>query len=221
MKIIYLLLVGLLLFGCAAPVDRGNVSQNTTSSLQPEDNISENQTIENETVQNQTEQVQRPYIRYNASQFSFEYPDNMEVDESTGIFSGIHNINGQTGELMVVVYYNTKTAFGENQDKIFQENPSAAVSTLLDEDMEDDQAQILHLAQDVGEVSTYSIGRDAEIAEVPIKLKFPDSKVTYQGYAFDLYSPERSLHAKVRILAIDKDLAEDIRDNFLLSFRME
>jgi len=221
MKIIYLLLVGLLIFGCTAPVDRGNVSENTTAPILPEENVSENGTVENETVQNQTEQAPSAYTRYNASGFSFEYPSNMEVEESKGIFSGVHNLNGQTGEIMVVVYYNTKTTFGENQDKIFQENPSLAVSGLLEDDMEDDQAQILHLAHDVGDVSTYSIGRDAEIAEVPIKLKFSDSKVTYNGYAFDLYSPERSLHAKVRILAIDQDLAEDMRDNFLLSFRME
>ncbi len=218
---IYLLIVGLLFFGCTAPVDRGNVTENTTTPQLPDENVSENQTVENETMQNQTEPASSKYTRYNASRFSFEYPSNMEVDDSTGIFSGVHNLNGQTGEIMIVVYYNTITTFGENQDKIFQENPSLAVSGLLEDDMEADQAQILHLADDVGEVSTYSIGRDAEIAEVPIKLKFPDSKVTYNGYAFDLYSPERSLHAKVRILAIDPDLAEHMRDNFILSFRME
>jgi len=89
------------------------------------------------------------------------------------------------------------------------------------EDQEDDPAQLLSDAYEIGNLSTFAIVRDAYVAEVPFKIRFSDTGPTYTGYALDLYAPERSLHVKFRVIALNPQIAEDLRDRFLLSFRLE
>ncbi len=206
MKIVYLLAFAILLFGCTEVTDRSN--ETNTSNITNITNVS-NQTV-----------APAKWVRYNASGFSFEYPTNMDVQNSTGIFTGDHQINGQTGEMLIVVYYNTVKAYGENRDKTFQENPSVTASELLEEDMEDDPAQILDDAKSTGEISTFSLSRDAYASEVPISTTFSGSTSKFKGYAISIYVPERSLHMKVRVLARDSSKANDIRDRFISSFRI-
>ncbi len=206
MKIVYLLAFAILLFGCTEVEDRSN-----------ETNVSNVTNITN--VSNQTAAPSQ-WVRYNASGFSFEYPKNMDVQESTGIFSGENQINGQTGELLIVVYYNTVKTYGENKDKIFQANPSLAASELLEDDMESDPAQILDNAKSYGNISTFSLSRDAYVSEIPISTTFSGTTGKFSGYALSMYAPERSLHVKVRILARDSSKADGIRDNFISSFRI-
>lgn len=206
MKIVYLLAFAILLFGCAEVEGRSN---ETNAS-----NVTNITNVSNQTVK------PSEWVRYNASGFSFEHPLNMDVQESTGIFTGDHQVSGQTGELLVVVYYNTVKAYGENKDKIFQADPSLAATTLLEDDLEDDPAQILDDVDSYGEFSTFSISRDAYITEVPITMTFSGSTGKFKGYALSLYSPERSLHAKVRVLARDSAKADEIRDRFISSFRI-
>lgn len=204
MKIVYLFALAIVLFGCIEVADRSNeanVSNITTNTS--------NQTV-----------APSHWPRYNASGFSFEHPANMEVQESSGIFTGDHQINGQTGELLIVVYYNTVKNYGENRDKEFRENPSLAASELLEDDLEDDPAQILDDAESYGEVSTFSLSRDAYASEVPISTTFSGSTSKFSGYAISMYAPERSLHLKVRVLARDSAKADDIRDRFISSFRI-
>ena len=206
MKIVYLLAFAILLFGCTEVEDRSN-----------ETNVSNITNITN--VSNQSAAPSQ-WARYNASGFSFEHPINMDVQESTGIFTGDHQVNGQTGELLIVVYYNTVKAYGENKDKIFRADPSLAATELLEDDMESDPAQILDDADSYGDVSTFSISRDAYLSQVPVTTTFSGSSGKFTGYALSLYVPERSLHAKVRVLARDPEKADDIRDRFLSSFRI-
>jgi hypothetical protein len=158
---------------------------------------------------------------FNTTSFSFHYPSNMVVDKSTGIFTGKHELNGQTGEILVVVYFNTSAVYGENQDLVYQKNPSKAASDLLQQDERNDTAAILSRAYEVGEASTYAISRDAHVAEAPFKIRFTSNGTSFTGYALDLYSPERSLHTKVRVIAKDPQVAKNIRDRFVFSFRLE
>jgi hypothetical protein len=206
MKIVYLFALAILLFGCTEVTDRSN---ETNSS-----NVTNMTNISNQTA------APSEWVRYNASGFSFEHPSNMDVQESTGIFTGDHQINGQTGELLIVVYYNTVKNYGENRDKVFQENPSVAASELLEEDRKSDPAQILEDVETYGEVTTYSLSRDVYSSEAPISTTFSGSTKKFTGYAISMYAPERTLHLKVRVLARDATKAEDIRDRFISSFRI-
>jgi hypothetical protein len=207
MKIVYLLMAAIMLFGCTEMPERSN-----------ETNVTENIT----TPANATNQSASPaeWARYNASGFSFEHPLNMDVQESAGIFTGDHQVNGQTGELLIVVYYNTLKTYGENRDKVFKENPSVAATELLEDDREDDPAQILDDVDSYGEFSTFSLSRDVYVTEVPITTTFSGASGKFSGYAISMYAPERSLHVKVRVLAKDPAKADDIRDRFISSFRI-
>lgn len=165
--------------------------------------------------------------RYQANGFSFTYPDGMDVEESRGSASGIFSgskelVSGQTGEIFIVTYMDTEAVYGLNQDDIFKDDPTKAASDFLQADMEEDQAGgLLSSAYQVGEQSTFAIARDGAVAEVTFKIRFGDSNKSYSGYAMDIYIPERSLHVKMRALALDPQQAESIRDGFLLSFRLE
>jgi hypothetical protein len=209
MKIIYLLALAILLFGCTEMTGRSN--ETNASNIT---NISNITNVSNQTT------APAEWVRFNASGFSFEYPANMDVQESIGIFAGDHQINGETGELLVIVYYNTIKKYGENRDKEFQENPSVTASELLEEDRKDDPAQILDDVDSFGEVSTFSLSRDAYASEVPISTTFSGTTSKFTGYAISMYVPERSLHMKVRVLARDSTKAEDIRDRLISSLRI-
>jgi len=165
--------------------------------------------------------------RYQANGFSFTYPAGMDIEESKGSSSGIFSgskqlVSGQTGEIFIVTYLDTEAVYGANQDDIFKDDPTKAASDFLQEDMEEDQAGgLLSSAYDVDEQSTFAIARDGAVAEATFKIRFGDSNKSYSGYAMDIYVPERSLHVKMRALALDPQQAESIRDGFLLSFRLE
>lgn len=206
MRILYLLLAAFLLLGCAMPTDRTN--ETNVSNESDSGNVS-------------GLIVDTSWAKHNASGFSFDYPSNMDVQASQGIFAADHMIDGQTGEIFIVVYYNTVKNYGENRDRILKENPSLAASELLEEDLEADPAQVLDKAETVGEVTTYSIARDGYASEVPITVRFEDSMSVFRGYAISVFVPERSLHIKVRVLAKDQSKADDIRKRFISSFRIE
>ncbi|MFH0737644.1 MAG: hypothetical protein V1827_03755 [Candidatus Micrarchaeota archaeon] len=164
--------------------------------------------------------------RYTAMGFSFEHPEKMEVDRSTGnyggIFSGTYAADGQTLEMLIVSYIDTKSAYGVNTDDIYKVNPTKAATDFLEQDMRDDPAGgILSSAYDVGDISTFTVARDGMAAESEFKLRFLGSDKTFYGYAIDIYVPERSLHIKTRVLALDYDRATALKDNFLLSLRLE
>lgn len=206
MRIAAVLLVALLLFGCAGPEESANetnlsvvnVTTNTTNMTQPSD-----------------------YERYDAGQFSFEHPKNMDVQDARGIFTGTHDLDGQTGEILVVTYLNTSAVYGPNQDRIYKGDPTGTVTTFLSQDQNNDSAQMLSLAHELGDATTYSIARDAAVAEQPFKIRFSETGPEYNGYALDMYLPERSTQVKVRIAALNTKNADSIKDNLLLSFRLE
>lgn len=166
-----------------------------------------------------------PWKRYMANGFSFEYPLNMAVQDSStgksGIFSGTHTESGQTYEVMILTYVDTIAAYGVNKDEIFQDNPGKAASDLLEQDIVSDSAGVLDQATEVGDVTLFSVERGTYAARAPFKIKFGGGNRTFSGHAIDIYVPERSLHVKVRIFALDPEKAEDIMDNFLLTFRLE
>ena len=226
MRLSPLFIALMLVFGCISLGERtiDQTGGNTTPPAPP---------LENLTDQSNLSEPPPPpppppseWKRYSAMGFSFEHPDKMEVDRSTGnyggIFSGTYAPEGQTLEMLIVSYIDTKAAYGENVDEIYQGNPTKAASDFLEQDMRDDTAGgILSSAYEAGDISTFTVARDGAAAESSFKLKFLGSDKSYTGYAIDIYVPERSLHIKSRILALDPDRATDLKDSFLLSFRLE
>lgn len=211
MRITVVFVLSLLVLGCVGLDERENVTNVT-------DNVSLDN-ITNITQENVSEPEQ--WNRYSRQSFSFEYPVNMAVQESSGIFTGTHDLDGQTSEILVVVYLNTSAVYGVNKDSIFKDNPTKAASDFLLEDKEGDPAQLLSDAYEVGEISTYSISRDAYVAEVPFEIRFSDTGPSYTGHALNLYVPERSLHVRFRVVGLNSEVAEEIKERFLLSFRLE
>ncbi len=234
MKAIALLLPFVLLLGCISFSERLNETNTTGPTNATGPNTTMNETIppQNQT-QNGTNETQPPpppppklYERYLAKGFSFEYPINMATQESKsyygGIFTGTHEIGGKTGEILIVSYINTTQVYGANKEALLQDNPTKTASDFLVQDKKDDPAGgLLRQAYYIGNISTYGLARDAYVAEAPFKIRFPGSNVSYSAYALSIYIPERSIHAKVRIVALDPDLAAIMKDNFLLSFRIE
>jgi len=214
MRIIAVMLAALLLFGCAGPEESAN---ETNASI---GNVTANDT--NATTGSDTTTVQPSnYKRYDAKGFSFEHPKNMDVQEAKGIFTGTHNLDGQTGEILVVTYLNTSLVYGPNQDRIYQGDPTEAVTTFIRQDRRNDSAQMLSLAHELGDATTYSIARDVAVAEQSFRVRFSQNGNEYYGYALDMYVPERSMQIKARIVALSSTKAEDMKDRFLLSFRLE
>jgi len=224
------LLLGCISFGERMGNGTDNASANTTEQPDGAGNQTQNQTGMNGT-QNTTNQTAPPeppklYERYMARGFSFEYPFNMTTQESRssygGIFTGTHEFGGQTGEIVVVSYVNITSVYGKNKEELLKDNPTKTASDFLLQDKESDPAgSFLSSAYDVEEISTFGVARDGFVAEAPFLIRFGGSNKSYTGYAMDIYVPERSLLAKVRIIALDSGKAEAMRDNFLLSFRIE
>jgi hypothetical protein len=239
MRILALMLPFILLLGCISFSERlnetnGTGGANTTAPNSTAPNTTMNETIPPQNLtQNGTNETQPPpppppklYERYMAKGFNFEYPINMATQESRsaygGIFTGTHEIGGKTGEILIVSYINTTQVYGANKEGLLQDNPTKAASDFLVQDKKNDPAGgLLQQAYQIGNISTYGLARDAYVAEAPFKIRFGGSNVTYSGYALSIYIPERSIHAKVRIVALNPDLASGMRDNFLLSFRIE
>lgn len=224
MKYIVLLVVIMVAFGCISISERTSdvpVEIPEENQTEPVPEPEPEETPENETLQPPI------YERYYANGFSFEYPIGMSVDDSEGSTSGIFSATrelsgGQTGEIMIVTYRNTSAAYGKNQDDIFKNDPTLAASDFLEESIEeDDVGGLLNDAYLIGEMTTFAIARDGVVAEVPFKIRFGDSNKSYAGHAAELYIPERSLHLKFRVIALDPANAESIYDNFVLSFRLE
>ena len=222
MRLTALFLFSVLLFGCI--ISDGDTNQTTNDSTQLNDTVIHvNVTEPNDTnLTNQSESNQtKIYERYYTEEFSFEYPLNMDLQTSPGLFAADHVFNGETGEIMVVMFYNLSKVYGPNQEKAFGENPSETATDFLNDDIEQDPIQMLDSAEEVGDITEFAIVRDGYVSEVPFKIRFSETGKRYNGYALSIYVPERSLHMKVRIVALDPKLAENIKNNFILSFRME
>ncbi len=206
------ILLALLLLGCTAERGSANVTENATG------NVTLNAT--NATAANGTS----GYARFTAPSFSFNYPASMAVENATGnasgIFTGRHQLAERTGEVLAVVYLNTSATYGSNADSIFQIDPTLAANGFLEKDKANDSAGFLNNAAGIGETRNFAAGRDVFIAEAPFEMRFT-SGTTYSGYALSIYVPARSLQVKVRILALDPDVAKQMRDGFVLSFRVE
>jgi hypothetical protein len=136
------------------------------------------------------------------------------------MFTGRHQLAERTGEVMAVVYLNVSDTYGVNAENEFRALPEIAASGFLERDKANDSAGFLTHAAEVGETYNFAVGRDIFIAEAPFTMRFT-SGTAYAGRALSIYVPERSLQVKVRILALDPAVAKQIRDEFLLSFRVE
>lgn len=209
MRKLIVLLLPLLVLGCISAGERGaNVSSNETMNL----------TGDNET------QPPPAWLRYNATVVSFEYPANMQTSAEPGVFTGLHALElqpGQTAEMMVVMYLDTARVYGLNSDEEFRAEPTRAASDFLEADIEKDPAAILQYAYEKGNMTTFTIARDGYVAEIPFTARFASEGRSYSGRALDIYFPERSLHLKVRVAALDRDKAVQMRDRFLLNLRLD
>lgn len=227
MRLFWIVAASLLLFGCLMGGTEENTTENVTVANDTQDNImvlinasDVNDTINVTNMTNVTEPEPK-WERYDAGDFSFEYPINMETQEANGLFTGEHVISTGTGEILVVMFYNTSKVYGENQDKEFRERPSETATDLLMDDMEEDPIQMLDDAYDIGEISEFSIARDAHVSHTTFKIKFGDSDKTYYGHAISIYVPAYSLHIKYRGIALNSQLSDNMKNQFLLSFRLQ
>jgi hypothetical protein len=231
MRFFILMVMVVLSFGCIGGEGQVNDTVADTGegdgaagngTPQVNDTLEGNQTVDgagNQSAQaNATPSV---WESHSNGQFRFQYPKNMETDAGAGLFTGTHALDGTTGEILVVMHYDASKVHGTNQAQEFRERPSQAATTLLMEDMDEDPIHMLDSAQEVGDISEFSVGRDTYVSQVPFKVKFDNFINTYEGYALSMYSPERSLHIKVRIIALDPGKADDILDQFLLSYSLE
>jgi hypothetical protein len=213
MRIAIIILAALLLLGCTG--ERGNPANSTANATL---NGSGNLTPGNITAANAS-----GYATFTARSFSFDYPSDMAAKSSTGMhagtFTGRHGLDGRTGELLAVVYANTSETYGVNADSEFKADPGLAANGFLEADKLNDSAGYLQNAVDVGPTSMFARGRDVFIAEAPFTTKMSNN--TYAGYALSLYVPARSLQVQVRILALNPIIANEIMEEFLLSFRIE
>jgi len=161
------------------------------------------------------------FTRHYFRDFSFEYPVSLNVSNSSNVFAGQHDLEGSTGEVMVVSVIDTKKVYGDPADRDFKGDPSKASADFLIQDKKDDPSNLLDLAYEYGEVSTFSIGRDAYVAQLPFSIHFSGFQSRYTGYAIDMYIPERSLEIRARIIALDPVVGKTMRDTFIETFRME
>ncbi len=233
MRVLTLLLASMLLLGCISFGERmsnetgSNDTANDTAPVEGNttQNLSANDTM-NDTNQSIQPEPPKTTERFVAKGFSFEYPLNMVIQQSnstqSGVFSGTHNIDGKTGEILLVSYFNTSLVYGGNKEAILQANPTKAASDFLVADKKSDPVGgLLTSAYEVGNITTFGLARDAFAAQAPFRIRFGGSNTSYSGHAISIYIPERSMHVKVRIVALDSNLASTMRDDFLLSFRIE
>jgi hypothetical protein len=215
MRLTMAIMVLLLFFGCIGGGEEVNdtVDSNGANVTVPvNDSVTANQTAN---------AIPSGWQTHTTDQFRFQYPSNMDVQEGQGLFTGDHAFDGTTGTVLVVMYYDASKVHGVNQDKEFQERPSQAATSLLKDDIDEDPIHMLDEAEETGNITEFSIGRDTFVSQVPFKIKFQGFINTYDGYALSMYVPERSHHIKVRIIALDPQKAEDILDNFLLTYSLE
>lgn len=211
MRIILLVLAFSLLFaGCAS----NQVASNETS------NITQNITQNQSDIYNRS----KDWSRFVSKGFSFEYPADMNLstigNDLSGTITGQHLLDDRSSEMLTIRYLNTSWFYGRNKDGEFKSNPTKTAADFLTEDKKNDPTGFFMKASYMGNISTFSIGRDAYIAEMPFTLGM-NSGANYTGYAMDIYIPERSLRIDVRITALDPAAAKNIRDNLLLGFRVE
>jgi predicted small secreted protein len=227
--LVTILLLAVLLAGCATERGTGEQANDSVCNVS---NATSGNTTSDALQGNATSNATFPtnnasasgYANFTASSFKFRYPANMEVEKSVigynGIFLGKHQLAERTGEVLAVSYVNVSDAYGPNRDGIYQANPDIAAGGLLEMDLLNDSMGFLDNAAEVGQASNFAQGRDAFISEAPFSMKL-SSGTTYHGYAMSIYVPARSLHVNVRMLALNPDVAKQIRDEFLLSFRVE
>jgi hypothetical protein len=202
----------------------GNISNNQSSNQSATNapgNVSANQT--GNQYDNSTGNLTQggPYQRFYFKDFSFEYPITLSVSNTSTVFAGEHNLLNSTAEVMVVSVIDTKQAYGIPKDDELKGNPTKAAADFLTSDKKSDPVGLLGNAYEYGSISTFSIGRDAYVAELPFKIHFEGFQSRYVGYALSFYIPERSIQLRVRIVALDPVVGESIRNMFIDTFRME
>jgi hypothetical protein len=222
-----ILCVALLLsFGCAdrslgadqansTAANQTNLSASTNESI----NASVGSEIANET--NQTVAVPTAWPRYNTSSFSFPYPPNMTMSETKNGRNGI--ISGQT-ELpertdIAVKYVDTEATYGKNREGSFQANPTKTASDFLSQDKNSDTMGFFMKADYVGDITTFTLGKEAYCAQLPFHLKL-NSGSEYSGYAITIYIPSSSMLVDARIMALNESSAKEMREQFLYGFKV-
>jgi len=231
--IVALFLSVILLSGCLIKSNEGGTgaanntqNQNTTPTVNPTNTTPQNitnQSVSGNVTQNVTQNVTLPstWARFYFPDFSFEYPMDMKTSNSSGLFAGQHDLDDNTGEVMVVSVIDTVKTYGDNYDKDYQSHPTQAAADFLTQDKKNDPAGLLDNAYQFGNITTYAFGRDAYAAELPFDIHFQGFQNRYTGYAISMYIPERSKQVRVRIIALDPAVADAIRTTFIDTFRME
>ncbi len=211
MRLLGICAVLLLLLGCLGAAERAeNATANETV------NESRPTTIQTATIEE--------WEVLEDQRFSFHYPANMEIEHvqsgPNGLITGEHQLPEKTGEILAVAYTDIFATYGENQDLTYQKNPEAAAIQFLEDDLDTDSMGFLMKAHETGNISTFALVKSSVGAEAPFKLRL-NAGTTYYGHAISIYVPDRSLHFNVRIIAVSPEVAQSIRDEFLLTLRVK
>lgn len=215
-------LCALLISGCSGPESSQNVSGNA-SGLNGTENVSVNATGNQTSNSTASAPSALPsWPMYNSSKFSFAYPPDMNMSETrsgeNGIITGEHMISTGTGELLAVMYVDVNYTYGENRDAELRANPTSAASDFLAAAQANDSMGFLDKADYIGNITTFSLGRDSYVAYAPFTIT-TDLGTKYTGRALSAYIPERSLLVDVRILALDPDKADLMKEEFVYTLR--
>jgi len=153
----------------------------------------------------------------------FEYPSDMELESERtgagGIITATHETPERTGEILAIAYTDIAAAYGPNQALSYSKAPQPVASLLLSEDLESDSMGFLMKASSLGDIRTYSIAKDLLVAEAPFTLMLNTGTI-YHGHALSIYAPAKGLHLNIRIIALEQEDADKIKDNLLLTLRL-
>ncbi|MFH1785232.1 MAG: hypothetical protein ABH842_02285 [Candidatus Micrarchaeota archaeon] len=163
------------------------------------------------------------WSHYSNEIFSFDHPGNIVTTSQPGTLSGVHYLPSpysyQPAESINLVYINTTEEYGENQDEIFKDNPTKFATDFLLDDIELDSMNTLLRADRIDSPTQFTVAQKYYVAESYFELT--DFNTTYAGYAMSIYIPEKSIHVNIRVLALDSQIAFNIKEAILRSLRLE
>ncbi|VVC04082.1 Uncharacterised protein [Candidatus Bilamarchaeum dharawalense] len=168
--------------------------------------------------------IQAPpvWIKYSNDIFSFDYPADMVAKSETGLFSGVRYLPSpygyQPAETLTIVYTNTSEKYGPNQNSIYLDNPTKTTTDFLLDDRKNDSMTILLRGYELGNVTEFTIAERFYVAQLSFKLS--DFNTVYHGYALSIFIPENSMHLNVRLVALDPNIAYNMKEAILRSLRL-
>ncbi len=149
--------------------------------------------------------------RFTTVDYTFLYPNDMVLQDSENFFA-LNMLPDKVGESFTLESSSVASLYGPNKEKLFLEDSGEAPVEILGDFTEGKNVTFI-------EYSTFSIDRSTHGAQVTYTKR--QDGFLYNGYLMSLYVPEKSLIINIDIYGIDPRKVRDIRQEFILSFRLE